>query len=59
MFENTAIYEMSIVVTKIIRNGGRCLFNYNATLKKTQRKSLFDIFNDSVNRQAVQSHAQK
>jgi len=69
MFENAAIYEMFITVAKIIRDNGRCSNKlqidrekkfYNATLKKTQHESLFDVFsNDSVSRRAVQSHAQK
>jgi len=60
MFENIAFtYEMSTAVVKIIRDGGTCLNKlqigrekefYNATIKKTQCESLFDVFsNDSVN----------
>jgi len=69
MFENITTYEMSIAVAKIIRDSGRCPNKlqinqekefHNATLKKTQRESLFDVFSkDSVSRRAVQSHAQK
>jgi len=59
---------MSIAVAKIIRDGEDALINcrlikkrdFNVTLKKIQRESLFDVFsNDSVSRRAVQSHAQK
>jgi len=60
---------MSIAVANIIRDGGRCPNKlqidqekefYNATLKKTQCESLFDVFsNNSVSHRAIQSHAQK